>query len=461
MLYSPIAILVVLAWFPAVLYIFQRFPPQRALVISFIAGWLFLPTIQFTLPGIPDATCYSILLATVIYDIGRITSFKLGWLDIPMLIWCLCPFASSVSNDLGVYDGLSSALDQIMTWGVPYFLGRIYLGNLAGIGELAKGIFIGGLIYIPFCLFETRMSTNLHQMVYGFADGRTSFLMSIRFGGYRPSVFMESGLMLGVWMMTATLIGIWFWKTGTMKQVRGFAISWVVVLLLITFILVKATGAYLLLLIGLVFLFTGKWLRTAMPVFIFIAGMCYYQYMGVVGIVPIDQVEQISLQVTNEERTQSLIFRLDNEVLLAKKARERIIFGWGGFGRNRIYAPDWKGDIVDISVTDSLWIIAFGSRGLVGLISLNATLLLPVVSIFATRYPAGYWSHPKVGPVAVLAICLSLYALDCIVNAMTNPIFALISGGLSGLVLQERKTKQMAKSRPVLSRKPLTQSRQN
>lgn len=153
-MYSPIALLVVIAWIPTVLYLFQRFPPQRAVIVSFIAAWLFLPVINYTLPGIPDitkmnATCYGILLATVIYDAGRITSFKFGWLDLPMLIWCLCPLASSIANDLGLYNGFSAVLDQTMTWGVPYFLGRIYLANLAGLRQLAIGVFIGGLTYIP------------------------------------------------------------------------------------------------------------------------------------------------------------------------------------------------------------------------------------------------------------------------------------------------------------------------
>ena len=464
-MYSPQAFLVVLAWFPFVFYLFQRFPPQRAVVISFIAGWLFLPTISYPIPGIPDitkmnVTCYGILLVTLVYDVGRITSFKLGWLDMPMLIWCLCPLAASLTNDLGLYDGLATSLDQMMTWGMPYFLGRIYLGTLAGLRQMAIGIFIGGLVYVPFCLYQTRMSTNLHEMLYGFADLRTSFMISIRMGGYRPAVFMESGLMLGVWMMTATLIGIWLWRTGIIKQLWGIPMNWLVFVLLITFVLVKATGAYLLLVMGLFILFAGKWLRTALPVFVLIVGMSLYLYQGVTGTVSGEQIYNVAVKVTNEERAESLKFRLDNEILLSEKAREQIIFGWGGYGRSRIFAPDWKGDLVDVSITDSLWIIVFGGNGLVGLISLTLALLLPSASLFILRYPASYWSHPKVAPAAVLAVALILYMLDCIINAMTNPIFALVSGAISGLVLKEAKTNRV-KGGLSVSRRALAQARQN
>ncbi len=465
-MYSPQAFLVVLAWFPFVFYLFQRFPPQRAVVISFIVGWLFLPTINYPLPGIPDitkmnVTCYGILLVTLVNDVGRITSFKLGWADLPMLTWCLSPLASSLTNDLGLYDGLATSLDTTMTWGMPYFLGRIYLGTLPGMRQMAMGIFIGGLTYVPFCLFQTRLSINLHQMLYGFADPRTSFMMSIRYGGYRPAVFMESGLMVGVWMMTATLAGIWLWRTRVITQLWGIPMNWLVFVLLITFVLVKATGAYLLLVLGLLFLFTGKWARTSFPVFLLIAAMSFYMYMGVTGTVPRDQIEQISLKYTNPERTQSLTFRIDNEEMLGKRARERIIFGWGGYGRNRVFAPDWKGDIVDVSITDSLWIIAFGINGLFGLVSISLALLLPPTSLFILRYPASTWSHPKVAPAAVLAMCLPLYMLDCILNAMTNPIFAIISGAVSGLVLKEAKTKRVTGTRLSVSRRSLAQARPN
>lgn len=440
--------LVMYGWIPFVIYLFLRFPSHRAVIISFIVAWLFLPEAKYEFSGIPDyskmsATGYGILLATTIFDFERFRSFCPSWIDIPMLIWCLCPIASSLTNGLGLYDGFSSALSQTVTWGVPYFLGRIYLNNLIGLRQFAIGIFLGGLVYVPLCLYEIRMSPQLHRIVYGFFPH--SFAQTIRYGGYRPQVFMEHGLMVGVWMMTATLIGIWLWQAGIIKQIFGVPIKTLLIILGITFILSKSTGAYLLLALGLTILFTAKYLRTAFPLMLLIVTIVVYLQMGITGNFTQERQAQVVSFVSetiNPDRAESLEFRFDNEHLLGEKARQRIVFGWGGWGRNRVYEENWRGELVDISVTDSLWIIAFGTNGIVGVASLFGTFLIPVFSFFWFRYPASTWFNPKVAPAAVLSVVLALYMLDCLLNAMINPIFALTCGGISGLVLKQTKVIQ-------------------
>jgi hypothetical protein len=65
------------------------------------------------------------------------------------------------------------------------------------------------------------------------------------------------------------------------------------------------------------------------------------------------------------------------------------------------------------------------------------------------KYPPSTWSHPQVVPAAVLAIGLMLYILDCLSNAMINPIYTLIAGGLAGIVA--RPSPPQASSRAVAS----------
>jgi hypothetical protein len=293
------------------------------------------------------------------------------------------------------------------------------------------------LVYVPLCLAETRLGPQLHQWIYGF-NQTVNWALVMRYGGYRPTVFMETGLMVGMWMMAATLIAIWLWHTKAIKDIWGYPASWLVGLLVVTVVLVKSTGAYFYLLIGVLFLFAGQYLGTAVPVFLLMFGMCYYVYNGVTGNISSKDIVPIITQATNAERAQSFEFRLDNEEMLSKKAREKIIFGWGGWGRSRVYDETGK----DISVTDSLWIIAFGQNGLVGLVSLTASMLLPVGSLFILRYPPRLWAHPKVAPVVVVAMVLMLFMMDCILNAMLNPVFTLSSGGIAGLVLKEPEPRQ-------------------
>jgi hypothetical protein len=454
--------LVMFAWIPIVLYLFSRLPARQAIVLSFLFAWLFLPQAELPIPGLPNyskvsATCYGILLATFIFDVGRFRSFKFGWLDVPMLIWCLCPYLSSVTNGLGAYDGFSATLARTITWGAPYFLGRIYLNSLAGLRQLAIGIFIGGLIYMPLCIFESRLSPQLHRIVYG-GFAFDDFGQSIRLGGYRPTVFMQHGLAVGAFMMAATLIGLWLWQTYTIKQIWNIPISWLIGGLFLTFVLVRSVGALTLLLIGLVLLYIGKQFRTALPVFLLVVGIGIYLYVNAeTETYFTDQLISYLSQIFPEDRVASLQFRFDNEELLVDHAREKIAFGWGGFNRSRVVIP---GTIDKLAIQDSLWIIAFGENGTVGLVSLFTSMLLPVVALFWSRCPARLWTNPKIAPVAVLAIMIVLYMVDCIMNAMINPIYILACGGIAGLVMSPEPKRQRTTHRLVPPRRQLVQQRQ-
>ena len=441
--------LAMFGWIPLTIYLFNKFPASQAVIIGFIAAWLFLPQAEFPLPGLPDytkisATCYGILLASFLFDYGRFNRFQFSILDIPIVIWCICPFFSSITNDLGLYDGLTAVVSQTMTWGIPYFLGRVYLNNLSGLRNLSLGIFLGGLIYIPLCLFEVRMSPQLHRMIYGYHAH--SFAQTIRMGGFRPTVFMQHGLEVGMWMMAASLIGIWLWKTNCVKQVYGISMSWVILALVVTFLAVKSFGAYLLLLLGITILFIAWQFNTSITILLLMLSITFYLGQNAMTQEHIAEIVVSPLErVFPEERISSLQFRINNEILLKDKAQQKMIFGWGGWGRNRVYDYNWKGELVDVSVTDSLWILAFGVNGLVGLISLFSTFIFSIVG-FITEYPSYTWSRKEVAPVAALAVVLILYLLDCLLNYMINPIFILACGGISGLVVKTKEFKSNAKT---------------
>lgn len=428
-----IAIIVLFSWLPIVIFLFTLLPPQRAVLVGVIGAWLFLPLSSLKIPVLPpydklSAAFYGVLIATAIFEAHRFNSLKFAWVDIPMIVWCICPMFSSVTNDLGPYDGLVAVLAQVLSWGIPYLVGRMYLGSLDGTRQLAVGIFVGGLAYILPCVYEARMFASLHAIIYGFASFE-NFAMSIRYGGYRPSVFLPHGLAVGVWMMSGTLMGFVLWRAKILKRLWGIPVALLVVIHLATFIYVKSTGAYILLALGLVIVFMGKWFRTAILMWVIIGGICTYLTLGATGQFPRQSLVTNMSQVFSPDRIQSLDFRFANEEILSEKARQRIVFGWGGFGRNRVYDDSGK----DISVTDSLWIIVFGVNGMVGLASAFGSLFTPVIA-FCMRFPARTWSNPKIIPAATLAASVVMYALDCVLNAMVNPTFALVCGALAGLV---------------------------
>lgn len=429
--------LVMFAWIPIVLYLFSRYPAKKAVIISFIAAWLFLPVAELEIPGLPDlnktsVTSYGIILATFIFDAGRFSAFRYRWIDVPMTVWCLCPFISSITNDLGPYDGVSAALEQTMTWGVPYFLGRLYLKNLDAIRQLAVGIFVGGLVYTPLCLFEVRFSPQLHRILYG-GHSAADFSQTMRLGGFRPTVFMETGLAVAAFMFVASLAGIWLWQSKSLRKLWGMPIEWLVVVQVGTFVLCRSSGALVLLVFGLGIMFIARVFKTALPIFLIIGAITVYLYVNAeTNTYFTDQLISSLSNVFPPERIQSLEFRFNNEELLVDKARERIWFGWAGYGRALVPIDNYG----RLTVQDSLWIIAFGHHGTVGLVSLFTAMLMPVAAVFGSRYPAWLWFKSRVAPTAVIGVGITLYMIDCVLNAMVNPIYILACGGLAGLALR-------------------------
>lgn len=453
--------LVMLIWPFIVLLIFAKWSPQKAIIIGFMVGILFLPQRSgFSFPGLPDydklsAATYCILLGIIIFDFKKITTYKFHWLDLSVIIFCLCQIASSVTNDLGLYDGLSAMLRQIVPFGLPYFMGRMYLNDSTNLRTLVTYIFIGGLIYVPLCLFEMRMSPILHQLVYGYMDG-ARFGQSIRSGGYRPVVFTEHGLSTAMWMCAATLSGFYLWQSGLLKKLWNISLSVLWPILFITFILLKSVGAVIYLLIGLIIFAGVKYLKTQLPLLVLIFFICIYIFSGATGILYqeslINGIEQTVTRLINEERAESLIFRMNNDNQLSEKARSQALFGWGGWGRNRISEENFVGDMVDLSITDSLWGILFGVNGAVGLISFFAITLLPC-SIFCFKYPPSLWLKPKLLPAFTITTITALYMLDCLFNAIPNPVYMIATGGLAGFLIANPKISEIKplRSKPLPS----------
>jgi len=429
---GPLVHIVMFGWIPVVLGIFALLPPRKAVMTSFLAAWLFLPMAEYEIPGLPDytkmsATCAGVLLGAAVFDLNRLLSFRLRWLDLPMVVWCLTPLASSLSNGLGAYDGITAVIGRVVRWGLPYLVGRLYFSSLIGLRELARGIVIGGLVYVPLCLFEVRMSPQLHRWVYGFHQH--VFAQTMRFGGWRPTVFMQHGLMVGMWMTAASMIAVWLWVTGFVRRVWGVPMAYAAAAISVTALLCKSVGALALLVLGLAALFAVKHLRTVVPLVCLLCVPPLYILARAGGMWSADELVSVAGALFGEDRAVSLQCRRENEDLLLEKALRRPLFGWGGWGRNRVYNE--RGE--DITITDGLWIISLGMNGIVGMSALTLTFLAPVWMLLR-RLSARQWSLPTAAAIASLSVLLMLYMIDNLFNGMVNPIFTLAAGALTGLI---------------------------
>lgn len=406
------------------LFAFMR--PHRAVIVAFLGAWLFLPAAGYEFSGLPDftkttATCVGALLGLALWAPGRLLSLRPHWADLPMGVWCAAPFVSSIANDLGLYDGLAGIFDRSIQWGIPYLIGRVCFRDWRSLRELGIGIFIGGLVYVPLCLYEIRMSPQLHNIVYGFAPKWGNVH---RGGGWRPMVFMKDGLMLGMWMTTASVMGAWLWYSGGLRRVAGLPCGLLLGLLLATTVLCKSAGALLLLSAGLSVLWIAKQWNSRVVLVLLLASAPVYMISRTLGGWSGAELLQ-GARLISDERAASLETRLVNENVLSSRALQRPVFGWGGWGRNRPSV-----EVAGRTITDGLWIIALGRNGVVGLAAVTLVQLLPAWLVIR-RFRPSAWTQPAFGAPVAMAMMLILYCIDNIANGMVNPIFMVMAGALT------------------------------
>jgi O-antigen ligase len=324
-------------------------------------------------------------------------------------------------------------------------LARLYLADKKGVRDIAMGIFYGGLVYVPLCLWEIRMSPQLHMQLYGYHQH--SFLQTMRtLGGYRPMVFMQHGLMVGTWMAAASLVGVALWRSGALKRVGPWPAGGFVLLILATTIMCQSLGALILLAVGItLFAFLRRFGRAgvvAMMIFpVAYCGLRVGGHWNGGGLVDITRA-------ISEERADSLQYRLEQEEILSARAWERPALGWGGF--NRAF-PTADASDLGSAVSDSLWVVVFGMNGLLGLVSIVLTLLAPIYAL-TRRWRPERWTHPDLAPAGILAILLGLYLMDGMVNMMINPVFTLAGGALTGLAIGARAPSRVV----VMNERPST-----
>ncbi len=119
-----------------------------------LLGTMFLPNAAYQVPILRvfdkgTATVLATFLGILLFDSGRLMRYRFHWVDIPMVVWCVCPLASSLSNGLGFYDGLAEIMSQLNLIQSTLFpsaacTSRTVKGQAR---NLARWLLIGGLIY--------------------------------------------------------------------------------------------------------------------------------------------------------------------------------------------------------------------------------------------------------------------------------------------------------------------------
>ena len=451
---TPLVPLALFGWVGVTVVLFFTTPTPKAILISVIGGFLLLPWFSYNLPGIPSydkstAIALGLLLGGRLSGSASKERLRLTFYDVPMLLWCfVVPLASSLSNGLGLRDGMSGAFGRFFSWGAFFWAGRKYFGTPSSIRLLALGVLAGGLLYLPLVLFEVRMSPQLSNIVYGFFPH--SFLQHIRYGGYRPIVFMQHGLMVSLWMAASAICALWLWRMGEIRKLCSIPMFWIVVSLFAATILCKSANAWIFLFLGTIAMIHFKMRGNTRLVRLLALLIPVYIAARLSGRLLGESVEAVASLLFDEDRIGSLGIRLVQENLFGARALEHPLFGWGGYGRGWPLDPITGGWAVPM--VDALWVIVLSSNGLLGLLSLFLALGLGPwrgLGLYRSQDHAGFQqadSHEVYG--IVLSLIVIFFLLDSLVNAMVNPIYILCAGALVSYYLGE-KERRMAITKPT------------
>lgn len=416
--------LALFGWPIIAISLFLIMSPRRAVIASYVGGWLFLPiTAGYEILGLPDytkvvASIIGVVIGILLFDAKRFLSFKLHWIDAPTIIFCLWGATSSISTGKGAWDAFSAVLENSILWGFPYVVGRVYFRDLESFRDLAIGIIIGGLIYVPLCLIEIRLSPQLHIWIYGYHQHQ--FEQSIRFGGFRPTVFMQHGLAVAMWMVNATVLAIWLQANGTLRRFPTMMITGVSVTLLVTTVLCKSTGALTLMMVGLATVSTASLMQKPWPLLILILISPIWMTGRTLDLIN-GQIVYDLFSMISEERAQSFQIRLDQEEEIRQIALKTPIFGGSRWWPNG---------------ADQLWLIYFRNFGIVGIATFTAIFLVPGW-ILLRRIPFQKLCEPEWAPVTGTILIVVLYTIDNLLNGLVNPIFTVVAGALSAACAAE------------------------
>jgi hypothetical protein len=194
----------------------------------------------------------------------------------------------------------------------------------------------------------------------------------------------------------------------------------------VTLVALKSMGALLYGLVAypIILLFSNKApLRIAgLLCFVF----CLYPVVRTTDWFPREAIVDAAARYGNQERAQSLDFRFKNEEVLAERALERPVFGWGRYGRMYVFNEQGK----KTSVADGGWIIMLGAGGIVGLVLRFMLLQLPILSAMRR-----WKTVPPADRLLFTGITLmsAFYSFDLLPNGYFNPIPMFLAGSVMGL----------------------------
>lgn len=423
-------------WVPVTLVLFTRLSPPMATMTSILGGLMFLPEgIAIDGPSLPpidklSMTGFCAFLGCLWKARDRLREARaFRGLDALFLVVVMGNVGTALTNadaivtgsvvrqGLTLYDAFAGSVKDLLSLYLPFFLARAMLRTRRDLSDLIRLLVACGIVYSALALIEIRMSPQLHRWIYGYHQ--YDFSMTMRFGGYRPMIFMLTGLATSMFILSTTVAAWARWRAGEGKP-------WVALSLTAILLLCKSAGAIIYGLAVIPVLVWAKkprmWLPAGLAVMVLL-----FPVLRSFDVFPTDTLVELAGNI-NDERKLSLWFRFDQEDQLLARARERLIFGWGTYNRNRVFDPE-TGE--DLSVTDGDWMIQLGSRGVVGFLGLYGALAISV--LLAQRRLGRIRDRKSRVLLAGLGLISALATVDLLPNGLFHYLPFFFAGAVAGL----------------------------
>ena len=449
---NTIAYAALIIWPAVILALFASLRPAHALIWSLLGGYLVLPVnVAFDFPGVPALDKTSIpsvaaLFAALLFVGARTVRFpREWWLMTLMSLYVISPMLTVLTNrdplvfgtlmlpGLKTYDAFSAAAYHSINL-IPFLLGYNLLRTERSQDYLLRALVAAMLCYSLLMLVEIRLSPQLHTWIYGFFPH--SFDQQVRDGAFRPVVFLGHGLLVAI-LTSMTIVVATHFAQHRAQIFRVSAWFWLVYLMGIL-VLCRSLGALLISVVALtVALFIRRSGVRLICALVAITVMVYPIMRGA-DMVPVQAIADL-VAAESRERAGSFQTRIDNEDSLLERASQRPFFGWGGYGRNRVY-DEYTGN--DLSITDGAWIIVIGTSGWAGYVATFGLLCLPLV---------GAWSRGSHISAAgtTLSLVLAVNLVDLLPNSSLTPLTWLMAGSLASISRHEREERRGRSTRSV------------
>ncbi|MGY3560521.1 hypothetical protein ACVWXP_003790 [Bradyrhizobium sp. USDA 4463] len=418
------------------LFFFLRLPVAFATCI--LGADLLLPaglSVKFEMVPAFDKSTIACLSAVVGCSLAArrlpfaLSNFKI--VNILIVAYLASPFiTSSLNGDaiqsgdrilpgVGLYDAGSAFVLQFIFIS-PLLLARQIIRTDRDVIDVFRVLVISGTLYSALLLFEVRMSPSLHYWIYGYYPSQ--FVQAVRDGGYRPMAFMGHGLLASFFLMSCVVAAAALSRIN--GKPLGISAGWLSAYLSAVLIACKSLGS---LVYGLALAPLVRWasprLQIHVALILAIIGLTYPVTRSL-DLFPQNTLVALASSVS-KDRSDSLAFRFRNEDELLAKASERFWFGWGRYGRNRVYSENGRE-----SITDGRWIITLGQFGAFGFLTEFGLLALPIFYAIAVNRRKDRIAFI----VGALALLQAARIIDQLPNASINSWAWLITGSLLGAV---------------------------